>query len=112
MKQCNKCGILKLLSEFRKDKQGRGKNSKVYYRPECKKCEAKLRKQLKQAKLEATPKPNKCECCGAIADLIVDHDHVTGKFRGWICRKCNQGIGKLGDDIEGVKKAMEYLCRD
>jgi len=41
--------------------------------------------------------------------LVVDHDHLTGEFRGHICPLCNQGIGKLGDSVEGVMKALLYL---
>lgn len=41
----------------------------------------------------------------------MDHDHDTETFRGWICEKCNIGIGKLGDTLEGLTKAVEYLKR-
>ena len=39
----------------------------------------------------------------------IDHDHDTGKVRGVLCSGCNLGLGKLGDNIEGVKKALAYL---
>lgn len=61
--------------------------------------------------------PDACECCGTpIKDcpkqiLVMDHDHDTETFRGWICEKCNIGIGKLGDTLEGLTKAVEYLKR-
>ena len=53
----------------------------------------------------------KCDCCGKESEtpLHLDHDHETGKFRGWLCIKCNQGIGKLGDNIEGVTNALNFL---
>jgi hypothetical protein len=41
--------------------------------------------------------------------LEIDQDHATGKIRGLLCRKCNSGIALLGDDIERLKKAIEYL---
>tara|TARA_A200000159_G_C7239023_1_gene303691 strand:+ start:39 stop:185 length:147 start_codon:yes stop_codon:yes gene_type:complete len=41
--------------------------------------------------------------------MVCDHDHNTLKFRGWICDPCNMGIGKLGDDLEGIEKALAYL---
>jgi hypothetical protein len=57
--------------------------------------------------------PDVCECCGrpqrAGKQLALDHDHVTGKFRGWLCDECNTSIGKLGDDIAGLEKALAYL---
>lgn len=32
-------------------------------------------------------------------------------IRGALCQNCNRGIGLLGDSIEGVQKALEYLSR-
>jgi Recombination endonuclease VII len=54
-----------------------------------------------------------CECCGRLPShaLRLDHDHVSGAFRGWLCISCNAGIGFLGDDIHGLEKAIQYLKR-
>lgn len=41
--------------------------------------------------------------------LHVDHCHKTGKIRGLLCGLCNRGIGALGDSIELLEKAIEYL---
>jgi hypothetical protein len=35
----------------------------------------------------------------------------TEKVRGLLCSECNAGLGLLGDSIEGVQKALEYLRR-
>jgi len=40
---------------------------------------------------------------------VLDHCHLTGKFRGFLCHKCNVAIGHLGDSPELVKKALDYL---
>ena len=59
--------------------------------------------------------PESCENPGCVTPLPYamalhnDHDHVTGKFRGWLCVDCNTGIGKLGDTIEGLEAAIKYL---
>ena len=43
--------------------------------------------------------------------LVVDHIHGTSLIRGLLCDKCNSGLGKLGDTIEGLERAIEYLRR-
>jgi len=39
----------------------------------------------------------------------IDHDHDTGKIRGVLCWNCNTAIGKLGDDVAGLERALAYL---
>ena len=78
----------------------------------CKACikkQTKLRNELK--KRFSHLKPEVCDCCGNEhhKSLVLDHDHNTLAFRGWICEPCNHGIGKLGDDIAGLEKAIAYL---
>ena len=41
--------------------------------------------------------------------IHVDHCHETGKVRGMLCGPCNQGLGKLGDNIAGLERALDYL---
>ena len=52
----------------------------------------------------------RCAICGGeTPDLKLDHDWETGTNRGLLCRECNVGLGMLGDDIEGVLRALDYL---
>lgn len=41
----------------------------------------------------------------------LDHCHATGAVRGWLCHKCNTGLGKLGDNEAGLLKALGYINR-
>ena len=41
--------------------------------------------------------------------LCVEHCHDTNKVRGLLCFDCNTGLGKLGDNLEGLSKAIKYL---
>lgn len=51
-----------------------------------------------------------CEICGQhFEKLCVDHDHQSGEIRGLLCHHCNVGIGFLGDDVERLRSAIEYL---
>jgi hypothetical protein len=41
--------------------------------------------------------------------LAVDHCHETGKVRGLLCKRCNMGIGLLGDNPDTLISAAMYL---
>ena len=57
------------------------------------------------------PMPVNCECCNFSGRLRLDHCPITGYIRGWICDRCNMGIGLLGDDLPAILKAVAYLKR-
>lgn len=56
-----------------------------------------------------------CSICGStislggLRRLALDHDHVTGKFRGGLCSNCNTALGMFKDDPELLRKAIDYL---
>ncbi len=53
-----------------------------------------------------------CEVCGTTEDLVYDHCHDSMKFRGVLCRQCNSAIGGLGDTLEGLMRAVNYLTKE
>ena len=62
-------------------------------------------------------RPDECECCETpthllrTMQLVLDHCHETNIFRGWLCSPCNRAIGALGDNVQGLERAVAYLKR-
>lgn len=104
-KKCIYCDKEKPLADF--PKHSMYKDNLDMRCRQCVKSQAQIRRELHKI---APSKPELCECCGQVPiKWCLDHDHDTNKFRGWICERCNTGLGKLGDNIDGVTKALNYL---
>jgi len=41
--------------------------------------------------------------------MNIDHCHETNEVRGILCSGCNTGLGHLGDNIDGLLRAVAYL---
>ena len=41
--------------------------------------------------------------------LAVDHDHQMGMIRGYLCKRCNLGLGMFRDNPSLLQAAREYL---
>lgn len=63
---------------------------------------------------ECPPRPadGLCQGCGKLPAplksgepdiLMMDHDHVTGAFRGWVCAKCNSAPERRHPDKQARK---------
>jgi len=61
---------------------------------------------------------NVCKICGCdnpaqwntnMTFFSVDHCHKTGKVRGLLCDRCNNGIARFLEDPDLLRKAVEYL---
>jgi Recombination endonuclease VII len=66
--------------------------------------------RLKRHETEAgRPRPNACEVCGRTGTVYFDHDHATGKFRGWLCNHCNLILGHAKDSVDLLRSLIQYL---
>ncbi len=61
----------------------------------------------------------KCHLCGVPElelnqRLHLDHNHETREFRGWLCKKCNTGLGSFRDSEELLIDALHYVmnCKE
>lgn len=54
-----------------------------------------------------------CAICAGLCvsgrQLAVDHDHETGKIRGLLCARCNNGLGNFTDNSALLLRAASYL---
>ena len=116
-KTCNKCLRILPVNCFCSHS---GAN---YLRPECKKCNNEL-STVRKSLNNITEKPSKdyiCPICGSDEEQskgkgntkngswVLDHDHKTNKFRGWLCHKCNRALGAFNDDEQILLRAVKYL---
>ena len=116
-KFCIKCKNELPISEFNRASGGK------YLRSECKECNNKLAKErLELRKIYGNPPANytcpicnrtESECAGEgnknNTSWVIDHCHQTKKFRGWLCHKCNRGLGAFEDSKNKIVNALNYL---
>ena len=105
---CRHCHKEKPREMFRLYRRATGdRESRSTSCKECQKSFEVLRKNIR----ENAPTPEGyCECCNKPSDkLVLDHCYKTNVFRGWLCTHCNMSIGLLGDNVEGLRRAIDYL---
>lgn len=91
---------------------------------QCKTCSQfttiKRRYNLSESFIREYLKKNKfqCEICSKqlgyptdtnLQTFYIDHDHITNKFRGILCQKCNTLLGYANDDIKIFESCINYL---
>ncbi len=52
-----------------------------------------------------------CDSCGKNPATHIDHDHESGRYRGYLCRGCNWAAGHIGDDPQRLRDLADYLER-
>ena len=127
-KKCIKCGEYKTLDNFGFRSAGKTGNKREQ-RNDCKSCIIKQVKIAKNLKLQYPfpADPNyTCPICertefeiksngsfhekqGKKSIWRIDHNHITGKFRGWICDYCNNGLSRFNENPIALRNAAKYL---
>ena len=66
-------------------------------------------RKTKQEQYVGSSKPSMCDVCNGGKRIALDHCHNTGKFRGWLCFRCNAILGQVQDDVILLEKLIIYL---
>ena len=104
---CSKCGEDKpeTAFELRSDTKKR--------RGVCATCRgSRQRAHWREQGIDPTqvpPKPGACPVCARTGPLVVDHDHATGRVRGWLCAQCNNALGLAQDSPKILRALARYL---
>lgn len=118
-KVCRDCKIEKPIDEFEKNQVG--KDNRVVRRPTCKECRSvKVKINTNEQKEYNKVKPKMgdtftCPICNDSFvrqhknDVVLDHSHTDGSVRGFLCGNCNTGLGRFKDNVDTLKKAIEWL---
>jgi len=125
MTTCSVCKISKDETHFQHYATRFKRNGmRLRVNTNCDECLKKESKTLRAIKKDNPPPPylTPCPQCSKIVykksedipDGIdgtngpwqCDHDHKTGEFRGYLCKKCNTGTGLIGDNADYFKKAL------
>lgn len=137
MKKCAKCGEFKPSTLFNRDNARKGgrypncrlcekkRNAARYaenpkkYLQQNKEWRTKNRQKKKDylrrwrhKVVPSRPEPSHCEVCNGCPGskgMHLDHCHVTGIFRGWLCHRCNVALGFVRDDPDTLRKLADYL---
>lgn len=114
---CNKCKVKKHTSAYTNASGGNYKHTT------CKECSA-YHQRVRQDLLATVSLPDpdyKCPICQRSEDELrsrnnpqhrvwcLDHCHTNETFRGWLCHRCNRGLGMMADSTEILQRAMDYL---
>lgn len=118
-KTCIECNEFKPLDKF--GKVFKGQTSGV--RNQCKICRGGHSMKSKYLrKFHKIPDDPSCEICKRKKEdfahryaknqvFVLDHDHTSLKFRGYLCQDCNIGLGKFQDDPVRLVQGVIYLLR-
>lgn len=127
--QCKECRAEKqrsywagLPDEIKKTRQAKSESQKKYAQKNSEKIKLMSRKSELKRKFNITiedyndmlkTQNNVCAIClnkcNTGNNLAVDHDHVSGKVRGLLCKNCNTAIGLLKENSDTLKQAINYL---
>lgn len=114
-KYCPKCGEQKPLDRYNKRKDSPNRK----YQSTCRDCVSQYQREYRAVNrygmthtemlLVRDTQQGLCAICQQELPLVADHCHESGKFRAFLCDKCNRGLGYFDDLSERLLSASNYL---
>ena len=123
-KICNRCHVLKPVEEFAFNQTQKG--GRRIRRPSCQVCRLDIERRHIPARIKKEAERKKpqertvwrCPICekqtiiGVTSKLALDHDHRSGRTRGYICDSCNTGLGRFRNGKTYIQNALQWLKED
>jgi hypothetical protein len=71
----------------------------------------RAKREADRVRIAGRPRPEVCDICDGNHHLgiVFDHCHASGRFRGWLCDRCNKTLGLVKDDVGLLMKLANYL---
>ena len=115
-KVCSKCKHTLPVDSFALRDRGASR------RTECKRCARELNRIRSGLRDTYGQPPTGYQCALCLCDedtargkssnssaWVLDHDHDTDQFRGWLCHSCNRALGCFNDDVPRMQRAIKYI---
>ena len=120
-KVCNQCFTIKPVARFAANQTR--KDGSTIYRPTCIDCRqgvdgVRNHETRKDGTIPVEPVNGsfwRCPICekegivGVTVKLVLDHGHLTGDARDYICDSCNTGLGRFRNGKNFLKNAVAFL---
>lgn len=113
-KKCRRCGETKDIEYFAVNRKFA--SGGIARRAYCIDCGNKQKPASGVKFYPKKPQKLTCPLCGDEVEgghnIVLDHNHKTGKIRGFVCDNCNTGMGRAKDDIRILQNWIEWLNKD
>ena len=111
MRTCKRCDVSQPLEAFPINNTLASGILRKHTCNTCRNHQSQVRARLHRENRK--PDHLRCPIChkhvSGSKNIVLDHDHDTDEFRGWICNDCNNGLGKFNDNVDMLKRAIKYL---
>lgn len=109
--KCASCNEIKPADQFNANRSRRNGLDGI-----CRTCSISHKLQLRYGitrqewdRLAAEQNYRCAICKDPERSLHLDHCHVSGKPRALLCSQCNTAIGLLGEEVDLLLRAVDYL---